>query len=141
MTEFELQVLSEISLAVRANGFEKAWEGGRIDAWEIDDHFADFYPIRLHGNAAATIHRRTGVDQAVDRDDAVGLQEQDREQGLLARGADLNRHAVGQHFQRAKNPEFHEAVTFGLVRAGDGREPARRVAGSKPFTFDSGLTG
>jgi hypothetical protein len=53
MTEFELQILSEISLAVRANGFEKAWEGGWFDAWQIDDHFADFYPIGLHGNAAA----------------------------------------------------------------------------------------
>ncbi len=47
------------------------------------------------------------VDQPVGRDDLVGVQQQDREQGTLARAAERQRAAVRVGLHRSEQPELH----------------------------------
>jgi len=50
-----------------------------------------------------------GAAEPVDRDDAVRVQEQDRERRALPRPAQPDRTVIADHFQRSEDAELEHA--------------------------------
>ena len=48
------------------------------------------------------------VDQAVGRDDLIGIEDADREQRAHLSAGQLNRLTVGDDRQRSENPKVHD---------------------------------
>jgi hypothetical protein len=58
------------------------------------------------------------VDQAVGGDDLSGVQQQYGEQAPVSRAADVDRRAVGDHFERAEHAKLHRCRLRRRARAG-----------------------
>ncbi|MEZ5100241.1 MAG: hypothetical protein R3C15_10680 [Thermoleophilia bacterium] len=61
-----------------------------------------------------------GVDEPRDRDDATGLEEQEREKRLLLPAREPDGSVVACDLQRAKDPELHGGQLFSVARPGAG---------------------
>ena len=73
-------------------------------------------PVHVHlqrgDRRARRLRSPERVDEAVPRNDLVGVQEQEGQQGALLRGSEPQRAVVSDDLDRAQDAEFHGADPF-----------------------------
>ena len=109
----------------------------RLEPCVLAEHLAELGDLAVH------LRRRRGrcaprielIGEAVDRDDPVGIEQQDRERRPLLRPAERKRSFIPDDLERAQDPELEHRLTVAVRSRLGSRHPRKggRPAGWRAF--------